>query len=247
MKTFNFLLLLLAFTSLPAQEQPPPGETVSYDFSFSVFPLEGGDWSGIFFAPKGNPEKESVEVAFNPHQRSLTYEYNATTPLVFFRKSQNAEGETLFKPVAVFQGVPGKLPHDLILFFIPGKKNEPIEIQAMVDSPETYPPNSIVFYNTLSIPLVGVLGDQRLQLGLGPSAPVRLEDYYDKEVPIALAIHHEDDFHLVAKNQVRFERDRRTILILRKPKRANSTRILSQRLTEYSGPRSEEESTRPSE
>jgi hypothetical protein len=226
------VLCLLSLCTLPAQEAEAPPRLKT---SFSVFPLEAADWKGIYYAPNGNPADEATPIEFNQLERSILYPYDGPAPLTFFRKYTNPEAETVWIPVAITTPGTGDLPHDIILFFSPAKTEGRFDVNFMPDTPETFPDESIVFFNTLNIPLVGVLNDSRILAPPGLSTPLDVSSYFEKSVPIAMAIHHQDDLHLVLRNQIRFSPERRTLIILRPPQREGSIRIRTQRLTEYTG------------
>ena len=71
------------------------------EVSFSVFPLDSGAWSGIHYAPEGDPARGVEAVVFNRHERSITYDYKGPPPLRFFRIDTTPEGETVYRGVAV--------------------------------------------------------------------------------------------------------------------------------------------------
>jgi hypothetical protein len=205
--------------------------------NFSVFPLENANWQGIFYAPDGDPNIEAVEIAFNRLERSASYEYKGPSNLLFYRKSVNAEGLTVFQPVARIKMRTIKYVSDLILFFNPQTENGPYEIQYMLDSPSNFPEESIVFYNTMDLSFVGLVGDKSIEIPPGASAPVNVKKFFDAPTPIMVAIKSSEDLHLVIKNNISFAPDRRTLLVLRKPKSSTSLRVRTQRITEFVGKR----------
>ena len=239
MKKYNllfFLALLIAPTTLLSAQADPDAALV--EISFSVFPLEPGNWEGIFFAPSGVPEEKITELRFNPHERSIKYQYKGPPPLRFFRKSTDPEGNDTFQTIAVLPLAPEKYPNPVILFFEPKKPQESYALSVMVDSKENFPDESIVFFNTMNITFHGILGKNRITLPPGLSSPISVTPFFSEAAPILLAIEQDNDFLPVLRNKIRFAPERKTIMILRKPQNPNSLRIRTQRLTEFTGNRS---------
>ncbi len=228
---FFLLICSLAFAQAGAK-------TFTSEIYFSVFPLASGNWQGIYFAPRGNPDDQKVELRFNPHERSVKYKYQGESPLVFFRTSTDSEGNIQYHVVYTLNLEPKKYENQFILFFEPNNDGSSFTVSVMVDSEETFPDESLVFFNTMNITFRGVLGDQQLTLSPGLSKPISTTKFLDQPAPIILAIEQDNDIHLVLRNQLRFSPERRTILILRKPANPNSLRIRTQRLTEFTGNRS---------
>jgi len=234
-KAYN-ILLLAALAALPAHAQNGAEEKV-LDVDFSVFPLESSNWEGILYAPDGDPKKGTQELRFNPHQRTLGFSYRGPAPIRFYREVINEEGLTDFEIVGQVAPGTGVLRDDLILFFSPEKEDGPYDISFMFDSPKAFPDESLVFFNSMNITFEGILGDKRFTLKPGASAPLDVSAFFDAPTPIMLVLEHDNDYHRVLKNKVRFSPERRTLMILRSPKNPDSLRIRTQRLTEYTGPR----------
>lgn len=234
MKTCKLILFLLPFFSLPgvASADPAP-ENVAV--TFSVFPLGSANWDGLYYAPTGDPEAGRAEVVFNPNERSLAHKYQGSPHLHFFRWVSNEEGEHSPELAGSVDLSDAEPDGQVILFFEPEPSTKRFKISVMPDSPAHFPNESIVFFNTMRVPFIGLLNDQRLELPPGLSAPVSVKEFLNRDVPIALAIRDGEDIHLVAKNNMRFFQDRRTLLILRSPRRPGSLRIRTQRLTEFTG------------
>ncbi|MEO0508415.1 MAG: hypothetical protein AAF065_00975 [Verrucomicrobiota bacterium] len=211
--------------------------TARVSFDFSVFPLEPGNWTGILYAPNGDPEKGTKELLFNPHERTLGFSYNGPTPVVFFREMTNSEGVIEFQRVGTIDPGEGKLRDDIMLFFLPLSETETYNVSFMFDSPNTFPEDSLVFFNTTGATFFGILGEERLRLAPGASEPIDLNGYFEEPTPIGLVIEREEGYQKVLMNKLRFSPDRRTLMILRSPKNPNSFRIRTQRLTEYTGSR----------
>lgn len=233
-KTSKLLLLFAPLMFLwgnPQHEESPE----HLEILFSVFPLESANWEGIYYAPTGDPVEKRSEVAFNPNERSLGYKYHGPPVLHFFRISHNEEGEPIPQVVGSVNLLSAQPNDNVILFFEPEPSTHRFQISVMPDSSEHFPNESIVFFNTMNVPFIGILNDSRFVLQPGLSSPLSVKEFLGRDVPIALAIRDNEDIHLVAKNNMRFFRDRRTILILRPPRRPGSLRIRTQRLTEFTG------------
>jgi len=238
MKKFS---LLFAFLLHPvwAQPSPPPAEKVN--FNFSVFPLESGNWREIFYSPVGDPSEEAVQLSFNTRERSRNYSYDGPLPLRFFRWTTDAQGNRIPQVLGSIQPKPEEKKGPLILFFEPPQDTGLHRISVLHDAGENFPNESIMFFNTMDVDFFGALGGKQIAIPPGKSGAVSFREYLNNEVPIALAIRHEGDIHLVANNNIRFSADRRILMILRPPGRPGSLRIRTQRLTEYTGARGEEE------
>jgi len=210
-----------------------PDDPATVDITFSIFPLVSGNWEGIYYLPKGDPEKPE-ELRFSLYQRSKAYEYKGPAPLTFFRITTNDEGDKVFTGVGVVK-LPKELTSgDLILFFDPVKEDGPYTITKMFDSEMSYPDESMVIFNTMPITFTAAFGSQAIAIPPGASPPISIKSHTKNPVPIAMAINQDNKLHLVLKNQMRFSSGRRTLLILRKPMNEGSLRIRSQRLTESS-------------
>lgn len=239
MKIPDIVLLLSILFILPVRgQETDQQEPEDLEVTFSVFPLEPSDWSGIYYAPNGDPADEPQEIIFNQLERSISYEYKGPPPLRFFRIETNEEGLETYKIVGQITPGTGRIEDDLILFFDLGKDVvEPFVITKMPDNEDTFPDESLVFFNTMPVTFQGVLGSQKLTIPPGASDPIPVSDYFTQQVPIAMAINRDNERHLVLRNKVQFSPERRTLIILRRPDRPNSLRIRTQRLTEYTGER----------
>ena len=146
------------------------------------------------------------------------------------------EGKLIYRPVS--QVAPDTEAKSHIFFFSPNKEPaEGYEVFTMVDSRETYPNESIVFFNTTRATFKGILGEERITLSPGASRPIKVDNWFESPAPIALVVDDgEEKLHKVLMNKLRFAPDRRTLMILRPPARPGSLRLRAQRLTEYTGP-----------
>jgi len=237
MKTFKWILLSCVLVTLGDRTTLALEGHPNILIEFSVFPLEPGDWEGLYYAPMGDPKRGVEELSFNPHERTLGYRYSGSARMRFFRKSISQEEETVYNEVGALNL--GSSDADRILFFQP-HPSEPkrYQINAMEDTSQTFPDESIVFYNTTKATFQGILGNKRISLEPGQSDPIKVTDYFKEPAPIALVVRDGEDLHKVLMNKLRFSPNRRTLLILRAPQDPESLRIRAQRLTEYTGPRS---------
>mgnify|MGYP003108671747 CR=1 FL=1 len=243
----NILIFLLflagGLSSALAQDVPvsPEGEeeVIALNFDFSVFPLDRADWSGIFYAPKGDPQDKVEELRFNPHERTFGFSYNGPTPFRIYRKSLSPEGEEIYTTVGEIELEPTR--EDLILFFSLDRganSSGPYRIQDMVDSKETFPEDSIVFFNSTGATFFGLLGEERFTLKPGSSRPIDVSDFFENPAPIALVIKDGNNIRKVLVNKINFSPDRRTLMIIRPPASGTSLRVRTQRLTEFLGSQS---------
>lgn len=231
-----FWIFVFCFPVIGAENDD--SEKVMLNVDFSIFPLEPADWKGILLAPNGDPEDGVQELRFNPHERTLGYEYRGPSPVQFFRRSVTPEGETVFRVVGEIDLLPTR--ENLIFFF--GLVDSqaaagPYEVKYMVDSNYTFPGESLVFFNSTGATFYGILGEERVVIEPGASKPVDVSNFFESPAPIALVIRDGDNIRKVLVNKIRFSPERRTLLILRPPKSASSLRIRTQRLTEFLGER----------
>jgi len=249
MKMHKWIWLLLpgvplfGQTAPTSENEPPP----IVEVIFSVFPLENGNWEGIHFAPEGTPDKGIQEITFNRSERSIKYEYKGPLPLIFFRTEPDDNGNILYRPVGRLDAEPEPAKQEYILFFEPADEQGSHRISKMNAEEQSFPEHSIVFFNTMDVSFIGVLAENRMVIPPGTSPPLDVSGLLDTDVPIALAIRHNEGLHLVARNSIRFARERKTLMILRPPRREGSLRIRTQRLTEFTGELAADEPAPPEE
>ncbi len=234
-------LLLLIVAALPLFAEEMEDESI-INVEFSVFPLEPAEWKGISYSPTGDLSNPKEALRFNPHERTLGFRYNGPTPIRFFRKTKSPEGEVLYKMVA--QVSPEKTRGNFIFFFNPRDRSErksegPYDVFQMEDTKESFPKDSIVFFNATSATFEGIFNEQLIRIRPGVSKPIPVGHLTDKPTPIGLVVREGEKMHKILANNLRFYADRRTLMILRSPKKATSMRIRLQRLTEYMGNRSD--------
>lgn len=236
MKNFKLFLrltlIIFVYISVSAQETEPQAKLF-----FSVFPLEPGNWRGIYYSPSGEPENDIKEIKFNPHERSVLYKYEGPSPIRFFRKKTVTEDQILFSIVAEAVVSPTTHNAPYIYFFQPGSDGGLYDISIMENSPQQFPDESLVFYNTMNITFHGLIGEDPIMIAPGASAPFSIKEFFQDPTPIVIAIEQDNEFHFVLRNRIRFAPERKTILILRPPKSKTSFRIRTQRLTEFTGDR----------
>jgi hypothetical protein len=229
-------LLIFCLLTFVGRSQSDKNDHEYLHVFFSVFPLDAGDWSNIVYAPDGDPQSGLEKLVFNRLERSYYVEYKGPAPLRFYRKLNQENGGQSLQAVGIAPFGPGKLENEVILFFEPPKEPTGLcRIIVMPDNVETFPDESLVFFNTMDINLKGILGEEEIEIPPGLSRPIDVKPYLGNHVPILLAIEHQGDLHLVLRNKISFFPDRKTLLILRTPSRPGSMRIRTQRLTEFTG------------
>ncbi len=220
-KSLHFLVLSLALVPFSGAEEA--------DLHFSIFPLKRGDWTGIYYAPTGNPEK-LVELHFNPQERSRDYPYQGPSPLRLYRKQNLADSSIHLRNVAQIDLPPSQ--NKLILLFSPRRSPEFAKIFIIADDAEHYPPNSLLLINTLNRTVTGNLASEQVELASGGTHSVDLSTFPNQYIPISLGIMEKDAFYPVVQNQWFVSPGRRNLLILHPPTRPNSLRIRTQRISE---------------
>ena len=234
-------LLLIIAVALPPLAKAQEYESV-INVEFSVFPLEPAEWKGILYSPTGDLSNPNTALKFNPHERTLGFRYNGLAPISFFRKTKSPEGEVLYQMVA--QVRPDKSKGKFIFFFNPSdrstsKSKGPYDVFQMEDTNESFPKDSVVFFNATNRTFEGIFDEQLIRIKPGVSKPILVGHLTDKPTPIGLVVREGEKMHKILANNFRFYADRRTLMILRSPNKKTSMRVRLQRLTEYMGNRSD--------
>lgn len=236
-RTIIIFLQFLLWLSLFHKDSSAETATEEIQVVFSVLPLNKGDWENIFYAPRGNIEREAVPLKFNPLERSQAYSYQGSPDLIFYIQYRSAEGEAYYKAIGQIA-----LNHDITQTLILVEQTQEPETQRtcklhlVPDDPLRFPSESLVFFNTLPVTFHGVLGQQAITLRPGLNTALDVSPYFQEPAPIGLVVQDGDRKRKVLVTQIKFDPQRRTLLILRKPSRPGSFRIQTQRLTEYSKP-----------
>jgi hypothetical protein len=224
---------LLVFTSLlspliAAQNTPAPQ---THSFEFSVYPIGKYDWDALHYeSSPGSFEP----IIFWPFERSPKHEYEGVLPLNIYTSQVNEAGESEWKVVAQAQLNPRANPQ--LLFFIPviGEDSMAgLQIVGLEDDLDSFPLDTITFFNATGANLEGVFGNKPIFLKTGLSSPYRLSDYYEQETLIGLAVHYEGEFKRVLQSKWIFREDYREIILLLPPKRAGSLKIRAVRIPQH--------------
>jgi hypothetical protein len=223
-------------------------ETISTEIAF--FPLDGGSWAGLYFMPRGERSGDLSPIRFNPLARSPYSSYSGPIEFSIYARAVDQDGVERILPISTINLHPtaarqmllieenGRLLSDVfpnVEFTFQRGPNRELKSFVFVDSPQTFPPESIVFFNTMPATFYGVLGNRRITLEPGLSQPIILTELLGRDLRMGLALHDGDRNRRVLDSNFRFGDNRRTLFILRPPAREGSLRLRSQRLTEYLG------------
>jgi len=199
---------------------------------FSVYPIGSADWDQVYYQQSpGNYEK----VTFWTLERSPEHRFRGALPVRFYHQSTDDEGQIFYQPIATAKI--DRQQEQLLFFFIPksspSETGELFDIAILDDSIRSFPLNTITFLNATGANLEGIFGKQKIILGKGISTPYQLEDLYEDEVLIGLAIQYEGDYRKVLQNRWVFYPDNREIVVLLPPRNRNSFRIQAYRLSQH--------------
>lgn len=213
---------------------------IEIDLEFRVFSLDRAAIEGLFYQVEPG---EIAPLKFASRSRSAPHRYRGSPNLSIYRKNASAEENALPYLVVGSVEIPPQAKEPLI-FFLPLPSPESGEasgyrILAMEDSPQFFPYGYMRVLNASGAPLSGQVGDQGLQLGFEVSPAWSTKSLFSQGgqwVNLALFVQIRDDRELVYANQLTFDSDARSILVVRPPRRKNSLRVVTYVLEDYRKP-----------
>jgi len=201
--------------------------------TFTVFKDTTDPIEGVFFVGEGG---RAAEVTFRRGQRSFSFRHRGGPVIHFFRKSVDASGNEVRVPVGAATLSPQW--REALLFFFPNPQwpttGPEFFVQAMNDSRSAIPTDHLVFFNATGATLLGVFGQQEIELGVGATGPFDLGPFLDSSVPIGLVVKDGESFREVYVSRLTFSPGSRTILLLMPPRREGSYRIMVRGIYDFS-------------
>ncbi|TVP78806.1 MAG: hypothetical protein EA353_07630 [Puniceicoccaceae bacterium] len=244
----RYILISAVLFGHGASGQASQASSINTEVSF--FPLSGMSWRGLYYSPVGDPSRELREIPFNPLERTTYASYSGPIQFSIYAKAVDAEGTTQTIPISTVSLESQARRHILLVSetsqllaenfpTVTFDANTPIENAPQIfvfrDDNTSFPPNSLVFFNTTTTEFYGILGKERIEVAPGMNPPIPLNPYLNSDITIGLAIHDGEKNRRVLSSRFRFSEDRRTLMVLRPPATPGSWRIQAQRITEYLG------------
>ncbi len=248
LRLFVFCLCFSGIGPVVANESSEGNETVTTEVAF--FPLGGASWRGLYFTPENENLSEIKEIRFNALSRTEYMPYSGPAKLSIFTKGRCEEGRETFvsigsvrldksaaRQILLVEESSSSLAemHPEYVLELPGNLENHLRAFVFVDSLQTFPVNSVVFFNTMGAEFFGIFGEERISLKPGLNRPVDINRHTDTNIRVGLAVHDGERNRRVLDSSYRFSPERRTLIVLRRPENNGSYRIRAQRLTEYLG------------
>ena len=233
LRVVSLYSLSFSLASIPLAAQSPESGAPRAKVEFAVYPVGSGGWDDVYYqAAPGVFEP----LSFWAFERSPAHEFEGVLPIQFYREDRDEEGNPSYQAVATAPTVQGS--DRLLFFFLPrnegsGDASRGFQVVAMDDRLSRFPLNTITFFNATGATLEGTLGNEPLYLQRGISAPYRLDDDWEDEIFVGLAVRFEGGVRKVLQNRWRFYPDYREIIILMPPRIPGSFRIEAFRLTQH--------------
>ncbi|WP_309398803.1 hypothetical protein [Cerasicoccus maritimus] len=228
------IALLLTQNALALGEDESP----TLNIRFATLPLSSDvGKETLYYTRDGEPDlNDAVALELNPRERSGYYSYQGPNPMPVFRKELGTEGFMVLTPVYQVY-VPGVRGSWLVILEPANGQQQPLPLPShcMEYDDSQFPEGSLLFFNSTAATFHGILGDKKIEITPGANRAIDISDYYEDEIPVGLVVKDGDKIHKVLVNKLRFYPERRTLMILRPPRREGSYRIQAQRITEYLG------------
>lgn len=235
-----FMLSLLLGAMLQCSHAQAKVEEIELKLEFKVFSLDRKSIDGLFY------EIEPGEIAplkFSARQRSEPHRYRGSQVVSFYTRNSSTTADA---PPYIIAGSVQIAPEmkEPLIFFLPLQSSNPDEsngfrIIAMDDSPESFPYGYVRVLNASGAPLSGQVGNQGIRLGFEVSPAWSSRSLFSREgqwVNLALFIQIREDYEVVYANQLTFETEARSILVVRPPRRKNSLRVVTYILEDFPEP-----------
>ena len=215
-------------------------EQIELNIEFRVFSLDRKSIDGLFYQIEPD---EIAPLRFHSRQRSEPHRYRGPQVVSFYTKNPSTADNASPYIIAGSVEITPDLKEPLV-FFLPIQSSDPDEsngyrIIAMDDSHESFPYGHVRVLNACGAPLSGQVGNQGLRLGFEVSPAWSSRSLFSREgqwVNLALFIQIRDDYELVYANQLTFESEARSILVVRPPRRKNSLRVVTYILEDFPEP-----------
>ena len=162
--------------------------------------------------------KGASALEFFSSARSRLYEYEGPNPIIFFRETP---APTIEDPNAVNRTKVAELTlpqegGEFLFIFFPdySSDNEKYQIYPLDDSKSELPNGSIRLFNATSFQLVGVFGQNKINLAPGPSGAYRVTG---TSMSLGLGFRYEGKFHMSYNGPVELETNSRGLFMVYPP------------------------------
>lgn len=225
MKRIPWLALMILFL-LPSVAKTKDPEHVELTLRF--FPIHRQVLDGYYLQSSPGVFEE---IRFRPRSRSDEYEYTGTGYVTVHTRILNPETQTYLYPVE-FGFTATEVPSSDILIMVLPPEFVPLKDEEeqgwftilLPDDPEFFKPSQLLVLNATGFPLDGVVDTSTMTLGFGERRLID-KNKRDPWVKVSFGIRLENGHELVYGNRLRFTQDRRSILVLRPPRRPRSIKI----------------------
>jgi len=229
-------VLLLSTDSLAAQD-PTEDEDEIVRFDFRTYPVLSATPTGLFYQAKPG---EFAPLRFRPFERSIeTFSYEGNPRFALYRKEESPEGP-IWIPVAQ-----AEMPEDrgpFLLFVLPPDDPESgaeFRLEAIDDSLDALPPDTVSFLNFTPVPLVGVFDVSEIRLPPGFTGPISLDGKLGDPLLVGLAVRNAETMRKVLQNRWTFYPNHRNLILLLPPTGNDGLRIRAYQLSDFVPPSGE--------
>ena len=235
-------LASLAYLPLQAADNPP-----ATSMNFRVFGVGNDAYEGLYYFNG----RLYLPLTFHKVSRSVeTYQYAGILDFgVFVKNSDYVASDPTSLPyiqIATTTLSPQTDTGLLVFNAHPDNKNADdvnrrFQIFLIDDSENYFARNSIIIVNATGANLFGRVGDEDLMLPSGASEPVSYPNSKSgKTTKMTFALQTEEGICLVMSNDIHISNNRRIVLILLPPKKPNSMRITTRKLSQSIYPKEQD-------
>ena len=206
---------------------------VLLDVEFRVFGIPPPE--GLIFR---NADGSVVELLFLNSGRSPIYRYRGTNPIAFFREEVGALSKasvgSKLRTVASVRFLPEE-QRPLLLFF-PDRPHsggdEQYRVVSFDDSPSVLPCGSVMFFNASGAPMVGQVGETRVELRFGPSRSFVVKG----SVSSSFFVFFDNRYHYTFESPISCSSEERLLLFFSPPMVEGSSEVQYRMLRESRRP-----------
>jgi hypothetical protein len=195
------LLVLLAASGPQVSAQSGPEEEPLVEFRFQALSM-AGSISDLFF----RSEEKDIPIFVTNGSFTREYAFSGPEALTFFRKSTNAEGETIRTPVARLPVSPGWNGRFMRLVFSPdgGEGREFYRIFPINFTAEVGQGNRLFLANLCAQPLAIKLGETRLRIEPKSTRMVEVSPDEDGYLETLILRRIDEEYKAESKRNLRF-------------------------------------------
>ncbi len=235
----RIITALVGFFALAILPLQAAEEMLVTSMNFRVFGVGNDAYADLYYFDG----KSYRPLTFHKVSRSVeTYPYKGILDFSVFVKNPNYDttdpSSIAYLKVASTKLTP-QIDTGLLIFNAhPENKdsedpNRRFQIFIIDDSEDYFTRNSIILVNATGANLFGKVGAENLVLPAGVSNPVSYPDSASgKTTKLAFALQTEQGIRLVMSNDIHLSNNRRVVMILLPPKKPNSMRIMTRKLSQ---------------